>query len=178
MICGTGLDFLQSSDTFPCAVCCTGVGSNSIFCKGCKQREHKKCSGLKCLTEDPDSRCTQCQRTAHPQDTATIRSTALLALLCTEDLNLILKERPLRWYGHVEHSNGAVETAFDMQVDGKHGPGRPKMTLKQLTGRKLSAIDTHDRDTWRFGVSSAMRAATQLPDGGLTVMDIACVPAC
>ena len=74
----------------------------------------------------------------------------------------------------MEHSKGAVETAFDMQVDGKHGPGRPKMTLKQLTGRKLSAIDTHDRDTWRFGVSSAMHAATQLPDGGLTVMDIAC----
>ena len=32
-------------------------------------------------------------------------------------------------------SNGAVKTAFDIQVDGKHGPGRPKMTLKQLTER-------------------------------------------
>ena len=27
-----------------------------------------------------------------------------------EDLDLILKERRLRWYGHVEHSNGAVKT--------------------------------------------------------------------
>ena len=36
MICGTGLDLLQSSGKFPCAVCCTGVGSNSIFCNGCK----------------------------------------------------------------------------------------------------------------------------------------------
>ena len=36
MICGTGLDLLQSSGEFPCAVCRTGVGSNSIFCKGCK----------------------------------------------------------------------------------------------------------------------------------------------
>ena len=33
MICGTGLDLLQSSGEFPCAVCRTGVGSNSIFCK-------------------------------------------------------------------------------------------------------------------------------------------------
>ena len=46
MICGTGLDFLQSSGEFPCAVCRTGVGSNSIFCKSCKHWVHKKCSGL------------------------------------------------------------------------------------------------------------------------------------
>ena len=26
-------------------------------------------------------------------------------------------------------------TAFDIQVDGKRGPGRPKMTWKQLTER-------------------------------------------
>ena len=64
MICGTGLDLLQSSGKFSCAVCCTGVGSNSIFCKGCKHWVHKKCSGLKGLTEDLDYRCTQCQGTA------------------------------------------------------------------------------------------------------------------
>ena len=68
MTCGTGLDLLQSSDEFPCAVCRTGVGSNSIFCKGCKHYVHKKCSGLKRLTEDPDYRCTQCQGTARPLD--------------------------------------------------------------------------------------------------------------
>ena len=68
MICGTGLDLLQSSGEFPCAVCRTGVGSNSIFCKGCKHWVHKKCSGLKRLTEDPDYRCTWCKGTAHPLD--------------------------------------------------------------------------------------------------------------
>ena len=46
----------------------------------------------------------------------------------------------------MEHSNGAVKTTFDILVDGKWGPGRPKMTWKQLTERdcrewKLSAID-------------------------------------
>ena len=64
MICGTGLDLLQSSGEFPCAVCCTGVGSNSIFCNSCKQWVHKKCTGVKGLTKDPDYRCTQCQGTA------------------------------------------------------------------------------------------------------------------
>ena len=49
-----------------------------------------------------------------PQDTATIRSTELLAQLRIEDLDLVLKERRLRWYGQVERSNGAVKTAFDI----------------------------------------------------------------
>ena len=68
MICGTGLDLLQSSGEFPCAVCHTGVGSNSIFCNGCKHWVHKKCCGLKCLKKDPDYRCTRCQGTARPLD--------------------------------------------------------------------------------------------------------------
>ena len=69
MISGTGLDLLQSSGEFQCAIICrTGVGSNSIFCNGCKHWVHKKCSGLKRLTKDPDYRCTQCQGTACPLD--------------------------------------------------------------------------------------------------------------
>ena len=68
MICGMGLDLLQSSGKFLCAVCRTGVDSNSIFCNGCKHWVHKKCSGLKRLTKDPDYRCTHCQGTASPLD--------------------------------------------------------------------------------------------------------------
>ena len=68
MICGTELNLLQISGEFPCAVCCTGVGSKSIFCSGCKHWVHKKCSGLKRLKKDPDYRCIRCQGTAHPLD--------------------------------------------------------------------------------------------------------------
>ena len=68
IIYGMGLDLLQSSGEFPCAVCRTGVGSNSIFCTGCRHWVHKKCRGLKSLTEDPDYRCTWCQGTARPLD--------------------------------------------------------------------------------------------------------------
>ena len=80
-----------------------------------------------------------------------------------EDLDFILKERRLRWHGHVECSNDAVKTACDKYVDGKHGPGGPKITWMQLTERdcrewKLSAIDPHDRYTWRSGVRYAMPA--------------------
>ena len=113
-----------------------------------------------------------------PQDIVTTRSSELLARLGIEDLGLILKERRLPWYGHVERYNGAVKTAFDIQVAGKHGPGRPNMIWKQLTERdcrewKLSAIDPHDRHIWRSGVRSAMRAASQLPGRGSTDVDVA-----
>ena len=77
MISCTGLDLLQSSGEFPCAVCCTGVGSNSIFCNGCKHWVHKKCSGLKRLTKDPDYRCTLCQRIASPLDSRPQRKSKL-----------------------------------------------------------------------------------------------------
>ena len=116
------------------------------------------------------------------QDIVTIRSNELLARLSIEDLDLVLKERRLHWYGHVEFSSGAVKTAFHIQVEGKCGPGRPKMTWKQLTERdcrelKLSAINPHDRHTWRSGVRSALLAASQLSGRGPTAVDVAPVPA-
>ena len=259
MICVMELDLLQSSGEFPCAVCHTGVGSNSIFCNGCKHWVHKKCSGLdkgpwlqkytvsrNCLpfggqtTEESPSRTWQagdgsflllprrhalsnrwlwtvnhnmCESrleevkellpvlsschfsfktcghvynscigsamlhasetwpitksdlkhlqqndramirqicNVKPQDSVAIRPNELLAQLGIEDLDLILKERRLCWYGHVKRSKGAVKTACDIQVDGKCGPRRPKKTWKQLTERdhregKLSTINPHDR---------------------------------
>ena len=68
MICGTGLDLLQSSGEYPCAVCRTGVGNNSIYCNGCKLWVHKKCSGLQRLTPNPDYRCAWCMGNARPID--------------------------------------------------------------------------------------------------------------
>ena len=63
-----------------------------------------------------------------------------------------------------------VTTAFHIQVVGKHRPGEPKMTWKQLTERdcrewKLSAINLYDKHTWRSGVRSA---ASQLFGRGPT----------
>ena len=70
-----------------------------------------------------------------PEDVATVRSSELLAKLELEDLNLILRERRLRWFGHVECSSGAVRTACDIEIDGSGGgggggggAGRPKLT--------------------------------------------------
>ena len=101
-----------------------------------------------------------------PEDMATVRSSELLAKL--EDLDLILRERRLRWFGHVERSSGAIRTACDIQIEGRRGAGRPKLTWKKLTDRdcrkwKLTTVDPQERSTWRSGVRSAMCAASQLP---------------
>ena len=43
-------------------------GQQQIFCNECKHWVHKKCSGLKRLTKDPNYRCTWCLGTAHSLD--------------------------------------------------------------------------------------------------------------
>ena len=49
-----------------------------------------------------------------PEVVATTRSSKLLAKLELEDLALILRERRLHWFGHVERSSGAVRTACNI----------------------------------------------------------------
>ena len=104
-----------------------------------------------------------------PHDIVITRSNELLARLGIEDLDLILKERRFCWYRHVECSNGAVKTGFDIQVDGKLGLERPKMTWQHLTkmdSREWNALSYHPqyRHTWRSSTRSAMGAASQLPE--------------
>ena len=113
---------------------------------------------------------------------ARVMSSELLAKLQLEDLDLILRERRLRWFGHVARSSGAIRTAYDMQIDGKRGAGRPKQTWKKLTEKdcrewKLTTVDPQERSSWRSGVRSAMRAASQLPGKGPTDVDDAPAPA-
>ena len=75
-----------------------------------------------------------------------------------------------------------IITVCDMQIEGKCGPGRPKMTWRTLTVRdrrewKLYKADPCDRDVWRSNVRSANRAASQLPGGETTDVDDAPAPA-
>ena len=77
----------------------------------------------------------------------------------------------------MERSSDAIRTAYDMQIDGKQGAGRPKQTWKKLTEKdcrewKLTTVDPQERSTWRSGVRSAMRAASQLPGKGPTDVDV------
>ena len=58
------------------------------------------------------------------------------------------------------------------------GAGRPKQTWKILTEKDCREWKlTQEWSTWRSGVRSAMRAASQLPGKGPTDVDDAPVPA-
>ena len=46
MFSGQNMNTLIDSGTWPCGVCRAGVGSNSIYCSGCKHWVHKKCSRI------------------------------------------------------------------------------------------------------------------------------------
>ena len=65
---------------------------------------------------------------------------------------------------------------------GRRGPGKPRLTWKKLAERdrcewKLTTVDPQGRSTWRSGVRSAMRAASQLPGKGPTDVDDVPAPA-
>ena len=183
MICGTGLYLLQSSGEFPCAVYRTGVGSNSIFCKGCKHWVHKKCSGLKRLAEDPDYRCTRCQGTARLLDGRPQREVQVGPDKLEVVASFCYLGDMLSAAGGCELSTTTgVKTAWKKFKELKPVLFSRHLSWKQLTKRdcrewKLSPIDPHDRDTWRSGVRPALRAASQLPGRGPTVVDMAPVPA-
>ena len=86
------------------------------------------------------------------EDVATVRSSQLLAKLELQDLSLFLRERRLRWFGHVVHSSGAVKTACDIQIDGRWRTERPKLTWKKLSEKdcsewKLTTVDPQERST-------------------------------
>ena len=69
LISGIGLNLLQDSGKFPCAVCRSGVGTNSILCSQCKMWVHKKCSNvLGRLSADPNYICPRCSGVARPID--------------------------------------------------------------------------------------------------------------
>ena len=53
-----------------------------------------------------------------PENVATLRSNKLLARLEISDLDVILREKRLRWFGLVEQSSGAIKTVCDLQIEG------------------------------------------------------------
>ena len=69
LLSGIGLGQLRDSGAFPCGVCRTGVGADSILCSQCSFWIHKKCSGaIGRLSDNPEYICSRCQGTACPID--------------------------------------------------------------------------------------------------------------
>ena len=59
MISGHRLDLLRDSGAFPCAVCRTGVGTNSIQCSRCRLWVHKSAVVSKAKSLPTRTMCAQ-----------------------------------------------------------------------------------------------------------------------
>ena len=293
MASGLGLDILQDSGKFPCAVCRTGVGRSSIRCSKCNLWVHyKKCSGLKTLSEDLSYECPSCRGVpgVRPVDgrpfkevevgdcvlkavdrfcylgdmlsagggcmaaatarcrcawgkfwenlplltskpvpfdlrgrlfSSNVRSSMLhgtetwpmtsaaLHRLCRNDramirwicgvkpsddpsmdelhaklgicdLAILVRERRLRWFGHVMRSNGEINRVRSRPVPGRKGPGRPKKTWEECVKQDLkvcglSEAGTQDRLSWRSSVKNSRQEPT--PSNGSLPQSMAAPPA-
>ena len=83
----------------------------------------------------------------------------------------------------MEPSSCAVRAACGIQIEGRRGAERPKLTWKKLTEKdccewKLRTVDPQEKNTWRSGVRSAMSAVSQFPGKGPTDVYDAPAPAC
>ena len=103
--------------------------------------------------------------------------------ITTFPANNIFKDGLIYLLNVSSFSNKQIESRTEsIQIEGRRGAGRPKLTWKKLTERdcrewKLTTVDPQERSTWRSGVRSAMRAASQLPGKGPTDVDDAPAPA-
>ena len=76
----------------------------------------------------------------------------------------------------METSSGAIRTACDIQIEGRPGAERPKLTWKKLTEKdchewRITTVDPQERSTLRSRRRSAMHAVSQLPRKGPTDVD-------
>ena len=72
----------------------------------------------------------------------------------------ILKDRKLKYFGHLIRLNNIYRTLLERYIDGKRGRGRPRMSwydsIKEWTGMRYERAKrtAMDRDKWRATVSS------------------------
>ena len=83
------------------------------------------------------------------------------------DLAILVRERRLRWFGHVMRSNGEINRVRSRPVPGRKGPGRPKKTWEECVKQDLkvcglSEAGTQDRLSWRSSVKKVDRSLPRL----------------
>ena len=82
------------------------------------------------------------------------------------DLAVLVRERRLRWFGHVMRSNCKINRVRSRPVPGKKGPGRPKKTWDECVKQDLklcglSEAGPQDRVSWRSSVKNSQQEPTQ-----------------
>ena len=85
----------------------------------------------------------------------TVRDTIHMHIGPHEDLLTSVKQRKLKWYGHVTRSSGLAKTVLQGSVRGRRKKGRPKKrwcdNIREWTGKSFAETQAlaHDREGWR-----------------------------
>ena len=83
-----------------------------------------------------------------------VSSDSLLSKLGIQDLEMVLRTRRMRWFGHIERSTGKIAKVRKLNVVAQKRPGRPKKTWDEVLvdDRKklgMDFADTMNRSEWR-----------------------------
>ena len=83
-----------------------------------------------------------------------------------QSLESRLRINRLRWYGHVERSDGWIKRCNEIVVDGCQGRGRPRKSWREsvtddLRLWNIDPIMVHDRPKWRNLLKTAMKSPTR-----------------
>ena len=94
-----------------------------------------------------------------------ISCSKLCARLQIPPLEVALRERRLRWFGHVQRSNGWIRKICDLNVAGAATKGRPRKTWpstikEDMKAWNLDTSTTTDRTKWRIGIRAAAKRQT------------------
>ena len=150
MISGPELHTLKDSGKYPCAVCRTGVRSNAIQCGQCHLWVHKKCSGLRRLTPDPDYKCKRCLGLARPIDGRPVTEVQV-------DGNTLEAVDSFCYLGDMLSAGGGCELSSTVRV--KTAWGKFRGLLPILTSRVIP-ITTRGR-VYNTCVRSVMLAGSE-----------------
>ena len=132
VVSGHNLNVLNKSGKFPCGVCLTGVGANSIYCSGCSLWVHKRCSGLPgVLKEDRKYRCPRCQGTARRID-----GRPIIELQLGKDKLEVVPE--FCYLGDMTSACGGCDLAVIMRC--KCAWGKFRQLLSLLTNRHIPLV--------------------------------------
>ena len=69
-------------------------------------------------------------------------SNSLLRKLGIVSFETLLRYNRLRWFGHVERSNGLIKRCAELEVEGRQGRGRPRKTWNETIN--------NDKKEWKL----------------------------
>ena len=151
---GSGVENpVKQKGKYPCSVCSSGVGANSILCESCNKWCHKRCSGIK--GNIVASHCFKCPKCSsdNPQNTTGDRNDLTIADMVIEQVS------SFPYLGDVVQVDGAADAAIRSRVHSTWNKWKviggllvdrniPLKSRKQLYMTSVRPVMLYGSETW------------------------------